>query len=151
MKSCLLFHALAGLVVVTSGCASPGGVRTTTRDNVVSMLNGQAIAWNEGDIDRFMQSYWRSDELSFSSGGKVTRGWQATLDGYRARYPDHDAMGKLTFSQIEVTPLGDTAALVLGRWHLARTDPVGGIFTLVLRKELGGWVIIHDHTSRSEP
>ena len=150
MKSGLLFHTAAGLAVIASGCAAPGGTRTTTRDSVVSMLNEQAIAWNAGDIDRFMRSYWRSDELSFSSGGTVTRGWQATLDNYRTRYPNRDAMGKLTFSEIEVTPLGDAAALVLGRWHLARTNPVGGIFTLVLRKDVGGWKIIHDHTSRSE-
>ncbi len=60
-------------------------------------------------------------------------------------------MGHLTFSELEVTKLDDAAALVLGRWNLDRGDPVGGVFTLVLCREAGRWVIIHDHTSRTPP
>jgi ketosteroid isomerase-like protein len=56
-------------------------------------------------------------------------------------------MGKLTFSDLEVYPLGRDAAYVLGRWHLDRVaGPIGGNFTLVLRRE-DGWRIVHDHTS----
>jgi ketosteroid isomerase-like protein len=58
-------------------------------------------------------------------------------------------MGRLTLSGLEITPLGDTAALTLGQWKLDRqSEPVSGNFTLVLRKIDGQWVIIHDHTSR---
>lgn len=117
---------------------------------IEAVLYDQADAWNRGDIDAFMQGYWKSDKLSFSSGGKVTRGWQATRDGYTQRYPTREAMGKLKFSQLEVTPLGEDAALVLGNWHLERTEPVGGNFTLVMRKIEGRWVVAHDHTSRAE-
>ncbi len=38
----------------------------------------QQEAWNRGDIDAFMEHYWKSDDLTFSSGGKTTRGWRAT-------------------------------------------------------------------------
>jgi len=115
------------------------------------VLLTQQQAWNDGDIDTFMQSYWKSDELTFSSGGKVTRGWQATLDSYRERYSTRQEMGQLDFSDLEVTALGDDAALVLGHWHLTRdADDLGGKFTLVFRRILGEWLIIHDHTSKSE-
>jgi ketosteroid isomerase-like protein len=58
----------------------------------------------------------------------------------------------LKFTQLEFTTLGDSAALVLGRWHLMRdSSPLEGNFTLVLRRIDGNWVIIHDHTSRAEP
>lgn len=151
---------LISLGVVIAGCAAPAGPglptlprhdRDLRRQEITALLHEQAAAWNEGDIERFMKSYWPSSQLTFSSGGRVTRGWKRTLDGYRKRYPTREAMGRLTFSELEVTPLGDTTALVLGRWELDRPKPVGGIFTLVLRKDAGRWQIIHDHTSRRPP
>ena len=115
------------------------------------LLSEQAAAWNRGDIDAFMEYYWKSDQLTFSSGGKTTRGWKATKDGYKRRYATRQQMGKLAFDQLEVTPLGSEAALVLGRWTLDREqEPVGGNFSLVLRRIDGAWRIVHDHTSRSE-
>ncbi len=57
-------------------------------------------------------------------------------------------MGHLDFSEIEITPLGNDASMILGRWHLSRdAGPIGGVFTLVARKFPEGWRIIHDHTS----
>lgn len=118
---------------------------------IEAVLTAQAEAWNQGNIDDFMSHYWKSDELTFSSGGKTTRGWTSTRDNYRQRYPTRQQMGQLTFSQLEITPLGDSAALVLGRWRLAREmSPVGGNFSLVFRQIDGQWLIVHDHTSRSE-
>jgi beta-aspartyl-peptidase (threonine type) len=87
--------------------------------------------------------------VTFSSGGQITRGWTATRDRYRERYPTKEAMGRTTFSDLEITPLGDSAAMVLGNWKLEReADPIGGNFTLVMQKIDGRWVIIHDHTSK---
>lgn len=96
-----------------------------------------------------MEHYWKSDDLTFSSGGKTTRGWQTTKDGYKRRYPTRDQMGRLTFDRLEAFPLGDTAALLLGHWRLDRANPVGGNFSLVFRKIDGAWVIVHDHTSQA--
>ena len=116
-----------------------------------SLLMQQADAWNRGDIDAFMEHYWKSDDLTFSAGGQTTRGWQRTKENYQRRYPTREKMGRLTFSDLEITPLGDSAALVLGRWQLQRDDaPVGGNFSLVCRKIDGQWVIVHDHTSKVE-
>lgn len=117
-------------------------------DTLEGILSQQAAAWNRGDLDAFMEHYWRSDQLTFSSGGHTTRGWQTTKDNYKRRYPTRERMGRLTFDGLEVFPLGDSAALMLGRWHLDRNPaPVGGNFSLVFRKIAGAWVIVHDHTS----
>lgn len=139
-----------GAVVVCSGCVGGRG-HSFEPDEIRAVLDRQARAWNRGDIATFMDAYDRSPRLTFSSSGKVTRGWQPTLDNYYQRYPTREAMGRLTFSELEMTKLGDGAALVLGRWDLDRGDPVGGVFTLVLRREADRWVIIHDHTSRRPP
>src|SRR5262245_838659 len=116
---------------------------------IEQVLRQQADDWNKGDIAAFMEHYWKSDELTFSSGGQTTRGWQATKDNYLKRYPTRQQMGKLTFSKLEITLLGSDAALVLGQWQLAREMPLGGNFSLVLRRMEGRWLIIHDHTSRA--
>ncbi len=117
---------------------------------VLAILRDQEAAWNDGDVERFMQHYWKSDRLTFSSGGKVTRGWKNTLANYRRRYPTAERMGKTHFKNLEVFPLGETAALVLGEWFLQRQpDPLHGNFSVVFQKIDGRWVIIHDHTSRA--
>ena len=115
------------------------------------VLETQAKAWNEGKIDAFTEHYWKSEKLTFSSGGKTTRGWEQMLARYKKRYSTREKMGKLRFSQLEITLLGKEAALVLGRWHVQRKgDDLKGNFSLVLRKIKGRWVIIHDHTSQLE-
>ena len=136
--------------LLSMGLLSTGLSAAETTDAIRAELDTQRQAWNAGNIDQFMESYWKSENLTFSSGGKTIRGWQATLDRYKKRYPDKSAMGELSFDQLEITPLGDAAALVLGRWQLKRTEPIGGNFSLVLRKIDGAWRIIHDHTSRED-
>jgi beta-aspartyl-peptidase (threonine type) len=122
-----------------------------TEKAVRAVLDAQVAAWNKGDLEGFMEGYWRSPKLSFSSGSDVTRGWDATLARYKKRYRSGDAeMGKLTFTELEVEPLGPEAALVRGHWQLVRTkDKPGGVFTLIFRKLPEGWRIVHDHTSGS--
>jgi len=119
-----------------------------TIDGVRAVLTAQQEAWNRGDIDAFMEGYWKSEQLRFASGGDVTLGWQATIDRYKARYTDRTAMGDLLFSDLEVQALSKTAAIVHGRWALQRaSDRPSGLFTLVLRDIGGGWVIVSDTTT----
>ena len=118
---------------------------------VTGVLETQTHAWNSGDIAGFMDHYWTSEQLTFSSGGTTTRGWEQTRARYDKRYGTPEKMGRLTFSDLEVYSLGDQAALVLGRWRLDReADTPGGNFSLVFRRIDGRWVIVHDHTS-SDP
>lgn len=142
--------------ILMPGCAAPGEHGRAVGgppdaalcDALRAVLDAQASAWNRGDIDGFMAGYWKSDELTFSAGGKTTRGWQATHDRYIARYPDRAAMGELKFSGLEAQRLDRNAALLLGRWELARAkDHPAGNFSLVFVRIDGVWRIVHDHTS----
>ena len=117
-------------------------------DEVRAVLDEQVAAWNRGDIEGFMKGYWRSEQTAFVGASGITRGWQGLLERYRRSYPDRKAMGKLTFSNLEITLLSPKAAVILGEWRLEReADQPGGVFTLVARKMPEGWRIIHDHTS----
>ena len=119
-----------------------------TETVILDLFEKQVKAWNDGDLEKFMATYWKSPELTFSSGGRTTRGWQQTLDRYRKNYSSREKMGHLTFSEFEVTPLGKKNALALGRWQLERKDgKLEGNFSVVLKKIRGNWLIIHDHSS----
>ncbi|GEM_PF-392027 len=122
-------------------------------DSIQANIGTQAQCWNDGDIDGFMETYWQSEELTFSSGGNTTRGWQATKDRYKKNYNSRQKMGQLQFANLEVRLLATESALVLGRWELTLADGTkpGGNFSLVLKKFDGQWKIIHDHTSLAKP
>jgi ketosteroid isomerase-like protein len=170
--------------------------RKVSEEAIRKVLDDQVEAWNRGDLEGFMQGYWKSDELTFFSGGNVRRGWDETYDRYRKKYKgsprepvqsplnlvalplsgyglapggsllgaaaqqlstlallETDAltpeMGTLQFEKYQITLTGPMTALVRGRWGLTfpAREPVGGLFTLLFRKEAQGWCIVHDHTS----
>ncbi len=115
---------------------------------VTAVLEAQRDAWNRGDIPGYMDGYARSTKTVFVSGDTVTHGWQTVLERYQKNYNSKEAMGTLTFSELEITPLGRDGAVVLGSWRLQRAqDQPHGKFTLIFRRTRQGWKIIHDHTS----
>jgi beta-aspartyl-peptidase (threonine type) len=118
-----------------------------------AVLDAQVMAWNRGDLEGFMDGYWRSDELTFFSGDTITKGWQATLERYRKKYQaEGKEMGRLVFSELRVDAITDDWSVVRGRWKLTLKDGTtpNGLFTLVLRKIDGRWRVTHDHTSSAE-
>ena len=125
---------------------APNDARAPIRE----LLDKQAAAWNRGDLEGFMAGYWRSPELTFFSGNKITRGWEPTLQRYREKYQSAGKeMGKLDFSELRIDVFAPDAGAVRGHWHLVMKDgsELGGLFTLMLRKLPEGWHIVHDHTS----
>jgi ketosteroid isomerase-like protein len=118
------------------------------KEAILKVLESQRQAWNRGDIDRYMQGYWKSDSLVFVGKAAPVYGWQSTLARYKVTYPNKSAMGQLTFDIIQVKVLDKTNAFMLGGWHLKREkDAPGGYFTLWFRKINGHWKIVCDHTS----
>lgn len=104
--------------------------------------------WNNGDIDAFMTAYWKSEDLQFGGASGITKGWQQTLEGYKKRYPDKAAMGKLTFQVKDISRHSKKVISLTGSWDLKRTkDELGGHFLLIWKKIKGEWLIVVDHTS----
>lgn len=138
----LIFSAAA---TAQSKPARPsGGDEQTIR----TLIEEQRLAWNTGDKEKFMQTYWQSDSLMFIGKSGITYGWQKTLDNYKKGYPDTAAMGKLDFDLLEVKRLSVMYFFVVGKWHLTRSiGNVGGHFTLLFKKVKNKWVIVADHSS----
>lgn len=118
------------------------------RAAVDSVLDAQVASWNRGDIEGYMEGYWKSDSLLFTSGSRIRRGWRETLEKYSASYDSPEKMGTLAFSGLEYYFLPPDAAWVFGHWELERAgDHPRGVFTIILKKFPAGWRIVHDHTS----
>jgi|CXWL01.1.fsa_nt_gi beta-aspartyl-peptidase (threonine type) len=129
-------------------CSPPPAPRVDGAQ-VQAALETQVAAWNRGDMDAFLATYWPDSDLTFYSGGTVTKGFAPFAERFKARYGQaSETMGKLEFRNLEVHPLGPTSAFARGEWHLERAgqEPQGGLFTLILEKKNGGWKIVHDHT-----
>ncbi len=113
-----------------------------------NILGEQTAAWNRGDIDNFMKGYWENDSLMFIGKSGVTYGWTNTLNNYKKGYPDTAAMGKLTFTLIQVKRISKKYYHVTGKWFLKRSiGDIGGHYTLLFRKINGRWFIVSDHSS----
>jgi ketosteroid isomerase-like protein len=139
---------LAFLLSIPLNAQTMKSTDSTAAKEIRLVLLQQADAWNSGNIDGYMEGYWKSDSLLFTSGGNIQRGWQATLKKYRKSYGTKAEMGTLKFSQLGINLLSSESAWVLGHWELVRqNDHPEGVFTLILRKFPDGWKIIHDHTS----
>jgi ketosteroid isomerase-like protein len=141
MKKIFLFAALVFII---------NTITAQSKDEVIirATLETQRLAWNEGNVEKFMEAYWKNDSLMFIGKSGVTYGWQNTLDNYKKGYPDTAAMGKLAFDILEVKRLSVMYFFVVGKWHLTRSiGDVGGHFTLIFKKVKNKWVIVSDHSS----
>ncbi|WP_134088926.1 DUF4440 domain-containing protein [Olivibacter sp. XZL3] len=115
---------------------------------IKKVLQMQEEAWNAGDINAFMDGYWKSDSLLFVGKAGPIYGWQGALDRYIKTYPDKASMGRLTFDLLRFDGLSANSYFVLGKWQLRRENgDLGGTFTLLFKKIEGKWLIVADHTS----
>jgi ketosteroid isomerase-like protein len=144
----LLCIGVAVLLSLSFGVQVDAARERSDEAQIRAVLDTQSIAWNRGDIDTFMTGYWKSEETEFVGASGITRGWQAVLERYRRNYPDAKAMGRLTFSNVEVHVVCRDAAFVIGEFKLEREkDQPTGVFTLNFRKFTAGWRIVADHTT----
>lgn len=135
-----------------SGCSSTADEQVKTEPFnaavIDSIMNAQQEAWNTGDLDRFMDAYWRSDSLVFVGKNGPKFGWQTTLDNYKYGYPNREAMGTLQFTNEIVESTGENSAFVMGKWELFRTsDTLSGFYSLVWKRVNKQWYIRADHSS----
>ncbi len=137
----LLFTPAAAVAATPADAALEAGVQ--------KVIAEQTAAWNRKDLEGYMAGYWKSPELTFFGGDTVTKGWQATLERYKARYKTGGfEMGTLSFSDMSILPLGPDAALARGLWRLALSGGKErhGLFTVIFRRFPEGWRIVHDHS-----
>jgi ketosteroid isomerase-like protein len=128
--------------------ASEASADRSPEDVIRATLRAQAAAWNEGNLDAFMDIYWKSDELKFVSGAEIAKGWTSVMKLHRQRYADETGLGWRVFDKIDVIMVGEDIAVVTGNYSLTKGDNASsGVFSIVMRRIQGVWRIIHDHAS----
>jgi len=136
------------LLIVSSYLPSAWAQKTSDDKQIRRVMDEQVAAWNNGELEKFMEGYWQSDSLQFIGGRGIVYGWKPTLERYRKNYPDAAARGTLRFEILKVERLGRDTAFVVGKFFLTRPQAgnASGYFTLLWRKIGGKWKIVVDHT-----
>ena len=120
------------------------------KNEIISVLKEQEKFWNKGNIEGFMQGYVKSDNLVFNGSSGPFYGWDAVKDRYIKTYPSKEKMGILNFKIQKISLITSNVAQLLGQFILTYPkNEVSGYFTLVFIKSKGKWLILSDHTSRS--
>ena len=117
-------------------------------NTIKKILSSQQKCWNNGDIDGFMQGYWNSEKLVFTSlNHKTAYGWKNTLERYKNSYPTKSSMGELRFEILNLKLISKTTATLKGKWELIRqNDHPNGLFWLDIEKFDNNWLITKDST-----
>ena len=114
-------------------------------EQIKDVMNMQQAAWNNYDLEGFMEGYWKNDSLKFYGKNGVTYGWENTLNNYKKRYPGKDHTGTLKFTLDEISPIGKESYYIMGQYHLNReVGEANGVFLIIFRKINGEWKIIAD-------
>lgn len=139
MKKLLLFFALTITITAVS--------QTEAEDKqaILAVLKMQENAWNQNDLETFMQGYQKSDSLKFYGKSGLTHGWQNTLENYKKGYPTKEHTGNLSFTLDAITQIEANSYYVMGQFHLIRdAGNANGVFLIIFRKIEGEWKIIAD-------
>lgn len=139
MKTLLLFVGLICLGSIESYA------QTKDENAIKNLLETQRQAWNNYDLEEFMQGYWKSEALKFYGSNGVTYGWKNTLERYKKAYPSKEHVGTLKFTIKEISKIDNKSYYVMGAYHLERSiGNADGIFMIILKKIRGEWKIIAD-------
>ena len=131
-----------------ASCHDTKPMQSDAVGQIQRVMDQQQEAWNRGDLEVYMNGYWKSDSLRFIGKRGITYGWQPTLDNYKKGYPNADAMGRLQFSNLSMELTGDSSAYVIGKWQLYRTtDTLSGHYSLLWKCMDNQWLIVADHSS----
>ncbi|MBJ7881519.1 YybH family protein [Gelidibacter salicanalis] len=138
------------LVLLTLSCKphiadqhAPSEIKA--KNAIKEVLANQEIAWNNHDLEGFMQGYWKNDSLKFYGSKGLTLGWDKTLANYKKGYPSKAESGTLKFVINDISKIENSAYIVFGEFHLERTiGNANGIFTIIFKYIDGQWKIVAD-------
>lgn len=116
----------------------------TTEQEVMQAFKAWGDAWNRGDMNGYMAGYHKDVRTVYNM--HIMNGWQAINDMNHARFDTAEKMGKISTENLEVTPIGDTDAIIFGIMKRDHGDFVlEATFTAHLRKIDGDWFIMSEH------
>jgi len=135
-------------ILITTNIIHSQNIAEKDSLKILNVLETQRQAWNNFDIDEFMQGYLKSDKLVFSGSNGPIYGWNFVKDRYLSNYSSNELMGYLDFEINDLFLISKKVAILLGKFNIKRdNENLSGYFTLVFKKIKGNWYIVSDHTS----
>ena len=104
--SCLFFSKLM----------AQDGLKEQDKNSIISVLEKQEKAWNEGDLGAFMQGYLKSEDLVFNGSSGPFYGWDSVRDRYLRSYPTKEKMGQLKFKIQKISSISENVIQLLGQF-----------------------------------
>lgn len=148
---------LVCIALVSVGCISIKADVTTTEPIIINsdyndaeagirlVMEAQEMAWNNHDLEGFMQGYWKNEKLKFYGSNGLTLGWEQTLANYKRNYPTKAESGTLNFVINDMSPIESNTYWVMGEYHLKRAiGDANGVFMIIFKQINGEWKIIAD-------
>jgi len=151
-----LIYTLLFALLFVSCISVKADVTTETKTNTSSsiadaearirlVMKQQETAWNNHDLEGFMQGYWKSDSLKFYGSNGLTKGWENTLANYKKGYPTKAESGTLNFVINDISKIEGDNYWVMGEYHLKRqVGDANGVFIIIFKKINGDWKIVAD-------
>lgn len=131
------------IVLTTASCVIDDPEKD--KAEILAVLDLQQNAWNNHDLEGFMEGYWKNDSLKYYGSRGLTSGWEKTLSNYKKGYPTKEDTGTLMFVIDAINQIEYDSYYVMGQYHLTRTvGDANGVFMIVFKKIDGEWRIISD-------
>jgi ketosteroid isomerase-like protein len=120
----------------------------TTSGSVAEAFSTWTQAWNDKNVNGYLDAYWNSEKTRYVSGDTVVRGKTQIAN----RIHDNGIQGKLSTHDMEINYIGSEDAVVFARFLLVLVDSgeqqhTRGVFTVHVRRFAGNWKIVSDHSS----
>lgn len=118
-------------------------------EQVASLLDRQAAAWNAGDLDGFMSAYSPSPTTTYIGSTGLIEGYDGIRERYAPGFAQGAARDSLRFEALRVREVDERVGVATARYVLEREGTVTstGPFTLVLLNVEGAWLIVHDQSA----
>lgn len=147
MRYLLIALALAACTRTASVAPTP---ETWPADEAAirAELSSSAGGWNEASLTKHLALY--DSSVTFMTRNGPRPGVEPIRQSFNERYfVNGKPKQALSFSNVQVRPLGRDAALSTGRFLLSGggEPDQSGWFTLVWVRTANGWKAVHDHSS----
>lgn len=130
---------------VTTDTIKKSDTKELAEAGIRIVMAAQEIAWNNHDLEGFMQGYKKSDSLKFYGSNGLTKGWDQTLANYKKGYPTKAESGTLKFVINDISQIEGDNYWVMGEYHLKREiGDANGVFIIIFKKIHGEWKIVAD-------
>jgi len=144
----LLPLLLSSLLSIHAGAQNTTQYPPNSKESaIITAMKNSENDWNNGDLDSFMKMYTGTSTMMMPAG-------PVGLSAIRDLYQNHYFNGKmpkqqLHYDELKVTLLGDSYALLTGKFTLSGNNlpERSGRYSLVMIFTKDGWKILHDHSS----